>query len=521
MYVRFIHALPILFLFVASFAHAQTQNAPRTGSAPNESDSLKPGRLLDSAGGGAQADFDTLIDLITSTIAPTTWDDVGGEGSIQGFPGGVYVDASGVLKQLSSPAMLQLAPHWKQQAEQMRRNWQRDGQDGFTQASPQRKVSLTRLAVRWQHHTNAGLPISDAMSHLAGLQRIDFLWCDAERGEIIVIGPASGWAPDGHGRLMGDLTHRPVLWLDDFLVLLRNAYEAKSQFMCTITPTAEGLRRAQSFTAAASARPIPVGGERRYLEQLGTALGLQKIEVQGLDAETRVARVLVEADHHMKQIGIGLQPGTDQLSSYLDRLVAEKTVPESLDVLRWWFTLDTSGVTVAESQSLDVGPEQRGAKPDQLFGFPEQLVRVLSENELLTARGERVHTGQSNRLNAQFAQDFTREFSELAQRYPVYADLDNLFRLALVAALIEQADLAERVGGSLDAWLDSQQAPVPVARAPEWTPSLVNYRSIDRRTIVAAVSGGVHFHGAEKPRSAALVPPPVRIPPQHDIWWWD
>ena len=37
-------------------------------------------------GGGAQADFDTLIELITATIAPDTWDDVGGDGSIQGFP---------------------------------------------------------------------------------------------------------------------------------------------------------------------------------------------------------------------------------------------------------------------------------------------------------------------------------------------------------------------------------------------------------------------------------------------------
>lgn len=36
-------------------------------------------------GGGVQADFDTLIELITSTIAPTTWDEVGGPGSIQGF----------------------------------------------------------------------------------------------------------------------------------------------------------------------------------------------------------------------------------------------------------------------------------------------------------------------------------------------------------------------------------------------------------------------------------------------------
>jgi len=36
-------------------------------------------------GGGPVADFDTLIDLITSTIAPTTWDTVGGPGSVAGF----------------------------------------------------------------------------------------------------------------------------------------------------------------------------------------------------------------------------------------------------------------------------------------------------------------------------------------------------------------------------------------------------------------------------------------------------
>ena len=36
-------------------------------------------------GGGAQADFDSLIELITTTIQPTTWDDVGGPGSIKEF----------------------------------------------------------------------------------------------------------------------------------------------------------------------------------------------------------------------------------------------------------------------------------------------------------------------------------------------------------------------------------------------------------------------------------------------------
>lgn len=36
-------------------------------------------------GGGTGADFDSLIELITTTVAPTTWDSVGGPGSIQPF----------------------------------------------------------------------------------------------------------------------------------------------------------------------------------------------------------------------------------------------------------------------------------------------------------------------------------------------------------------------------------------------------------------------------------------------------
>ncbi len=36
-------------------------------------------------GGGAEADFDSLIELITSTVKPTTWDEVGGPGSIAQF----------------------------------------------------------------------------------------------------------------------------------------------------------------------------------------------------------------------------------------------------------------------------------------------------------------------------------------------------------------------------------------------------------------------------------------------------
>jgi general secretion pathway protein D len=52
-----------------------------TGSSKNVPVGAGPGGL----GGGAEPDFDSLIELITSTVKPTTWDEVGGPGSIAPF----------------------------------------------------------------------------------------------------------------------------------------------------------------------------------------------------------------------------------------------------------------------------------------------------------------------------------------------------------------------------------------------------------------------------------------------------
>jgi general secretion pathway protein D len=47
----------------------------------NQPISMGPGGM----GGGAQADFDSLIELITTTVKPQTWDEVGGPGSVSEF----------------------------------------------------------------------------------------------------------------------------------------------------------------------------------------------------------------------------------------------------------------------------------------------------------------------------------------------------------------------------------------------------------------------------------------------------
>jgi general secretion pathway protein D len=60
---------------------AQVSNVQQGAAGGNMPIGFGPGGL----GGGTGADFDSLIDLITSTIQPTTWDEVGGPGSIAGF----------------------------------------------------------------------------------------------------------------------------------------------------------------------------------------------------------------------------------------------------------------------------------------------------------------------------------------------------------------------------------------------------------------------------------------------------
>src|SRR5690606_16538797 len=75
-----------------------------------------------------------------------------------------------------------------------------------------------------------------------------------------------------------------------------------------------------------------------------------------------------------------------------------------------------------------------------------QGVRVLSENEMLTERGERVHTGASDEPTQAFAQSFTQKFPGLVEKYPVYGELRNLFDLAVVAALLESSDVYSMAG---------------------------------------------------------------------------
>ncbi|MFO0896017.1 MAG: DUF1598 domain-containing protein [Pirellulales bacterium] len=466
--------------------------------------------------GGSQADFDTLIDLIVTTIAPDSWDEVGGPGSISPFPTGVFIDADGLMRR-SEPkdagvelvALRSNAFTPRAQAADPRRQ------------SALRKVSLPRLERHLQLLAAQGRKPDETAAVLAGVSKVQYVFVCPETRDLVIAGPAGNWTTDPEGRIVNADSGRPVLRLDDLIVLLRHfTLGDGAPIGCAIEPEQQGLADLQAYIEKTGQRSLRPGERASWAKGLREALGRQRIDIFGVSPTTRVAQVLVEADYRMKLVGMGLEPGTPDVPSYLQLIdVPRGGSPPPLTVLRWWFAL-------AEKQ-LEATNER------DAWRFPAGSVRVLSENELLAELGRRVHTGQSDPLNLEFARNFTTHFDDLAVKYPVYAELENVFDLSLVAAAIRTHGLAAQVGWSLTGFGDAKRLVLPETAAPKSVESVVNHRVIRKVHVVAGVSGGVSLDPRGRVQADALKAGDYgaltaerqtaakAAPPAADRWWWD
>ena len=93
-----------------------------------------------------------MTSLSSSTIAPTSWDEVGGPGAIQEYRNGVYVDAQGVVERIEQEGRTQ------SRLTELRRTAERalGGRD-VREESQLRKISLPRLEREIQLRQAAGL----------------------------------------------------------------------------------------------------------------------------------------------------------------------------------------------------------------------------------------------------------------------------------------------------------------------------------------------------------------------------
>jgi hypothetical protein len=540
-------------LLVAASSYAENANVQFAVPPPNANVGLAPGWIMNPGGNapgqqgnggsnyngsgngaGANADFDSLIDLITSTVATESWaENGGGQAEIRPFPTGVMIDAAGTMMLVKAPAPTELSDIRARglgvggdagsstpnsAASELTSSTAATAPADPHHASKLRYISLPRLEREIVRRQDAHKPLEATMLALAGLQRVQYIFVYPETGDLVLAGPAGDWKVAKFGRVVSADTGQPIERLDDLLLLLRRAWQSpNSYFGCMINPRQEALAKVQDYLNKTSSRPLEPSQRDKWIAGLREMLGKQDIEVFGVDPASRVARVLVEADYHMKLIGMGLADGADGVDSYLDMVVASRKPAASMAVLRWWFALNYSAV--------------RASADGNSFELAGQGVRVESENEMLAAQGKRVHTGQSDPLNQKFADDFTTHFADLAKSYPIYGELRSIFDLSMAVALIQSEQLAQHANWKPSRLLDPDKLRLPQGPIAKEVDTVANYRVANARTIIAGVSGGVMVAPTDaltKPREAAsaealaahaqAAPP---IDPESGIWWWD
>lgn len=494
-------------LFAAGEFAAAREIAPRRTAAVEEA-------RRQTLQGGLGADFQSLIDLIQEqTTGP--WFDIEQEGGdITQFESGIRVDPTGVLAMASRKDLTgQLAAMgFKARSA--------DLNEDMAKRSNLRIVSLTRLEKVVAQNLAAGKPVVESMKNLAGLSQIEYVFVQPETGEILIGGPAEGWQYNEFGMAVGRENGRPTLHLDDLVTVLRTfSPEGMNIFGCSIDPQPENIKAVKEFAASSQASgPLSPAGVRRWSGEIRDLLGLQNITVYGVPAESRVARVLVEADYRMKLVGIGELDATSNIPDYFELLRKQPALASGgLEAMRWWMTMKYD--EVLQSTGNDVY-QVRGS-----------AVKCQSENQFLSDNGERVNTGHAEPVNRQFAQNFTNHYQELAAKDPIFAELQGVFDLALVAALIEKDQLDQQVGWDRGVFATNGAYQPATYAAPKQTESVVAHRVFNGKDVVLQVAGGVRADlmavlndsdvRKSSPRLNEIADAAAANQVPANRWWWD
>lgn len=465
------------------------------------------------SGGGTFADFGSLIALIQENTSGPWEADEGVGGTATPFQTGVRVAPGRLLSRVTTQDQTGRLASVGQQVRQAAIN------EDMANSSDLRLISLKRLEQEVAQRLAQGLPVPESMARLGGLSKVEFLFVDAAENDIIIGGPAEAWEFQGTAEPVGVKSGRPMLQLDDLVVVLRTFAAGERDFGCSINTRDAGVKALQEYAAKSQERgPINARSVRNWVNQLQNKLGRQDIVVWGVPSDSRVARVIVEADYRMKLIGIDKLDAGKTIPSYFDLLSkAAQQNPPAMEALRWWLTMKYEAVAHSPDKSV--------------FEIQGSAVLCQSENQMLTAEGKHLPTGKSEATNRQFAENFTTHYADLAARDQVFADMQNVFDLALVAALIRQERLAAKIGWDLGTFGPAGDYRVAQHVVPKEIDSVVNHKVYNGKDIVVQVAGGVRAdllavaqdaklsqESAELTGVAKTAAAPV-LPAGR--WWWD
>ena len=447
-----------------------------------------------------------MVVSVVASVAP------GQQITVQRPTFGVSIDADGVLSTKAFPD-----PTGKLFGKRVAnaRGAQPADMQGWSEL---RKVSLVGLERALAARLDAGKQPDDALLHLAGLQRAQYVFFYPEERDIVIAGPAEGWVDDLSGRAIGLTSGRPTLLLEDLLVALR-AYppgsRVKQYIGCSIDPRPEGLANLARFQKTIP-KEIPEAEREQVTLQIAQgmreSLGMSNIRVFGVSNKTHFAQVLIEADYRMKLIGIGVEPPPVNLVTF----IAALNSPRMATMQRWWFTPNYECVKVT---------------PDRLaMELVGEGVQLLGEDMTLGPDGKLFAAGKTpNKASKLYTAAFTKKYAEIAARAPVFAQLRNMIDLVVSAAFIREQDYYARADWRPGVLADEARLPVETLANPRQVLCVVNTVWKENRLLVP--SGGVSIHpdlaleaarlqadndGKLRDRRETIG---SRLPAKQ--WWWD
>jgi hypothetical protein len=413
--------------------------------------------------------------------------------------GGVSVDAAGMVKNAERDTSGNLRQFHLVALQAI--------PEGMNQTAGLRKVSLRRLEAEIKKCLEAGTMLPDAVCLLGGLLEIRYVLVYPEERDIVLVGPAEGWVLDPRGYFVGAKSGRPVLLMDDLLVVLRAAIHSPSVLSCSINPTPEGIRRVEAFS-----RQLKPGVDARAASAaIEEQLGPQRITVNGVPDSTHFARVMVAADYRMKRISMGLEPAPIRgLPSYMEMIKGGGSGLSNM-LPRWWLQPDYQPLL---RDDAGLAWEIRGA-----------AVRCMTENDYLDANGVPRPSGRTDPVTQRWADLMTSRYQDLAQADPVFAQLRGCMDLAVVSALIVKQRLASKAGHDFAVLTGAAEGLSTLKiDAPKQVATGATLARKGKKTMIAA--GGVQMNPwtlvdkAEKSAEVAKVLGKASGA-QRTTWWWD
>jgi hypothetical protein len=229
---------------------------------------------------------------------------------------------------------------------------------------------------------------------------------------------------------------RPPIRTDDFVVALRNAWKNAAQsdesFLltdppaCDIRPDTETVRSMQRFERTFFAETNPKAAEAMLEDWSRICRTPQTVSVMGVPFDSDFARIMVDADYDMKTLADGTAStrtpgllGVGELHMSVARAQVATGQPTRMgtSMNRYWLNAE----------------KPRTLESEHGFVIREAAVRIDTRPIGLSVGGELEDMVGQDPQAQEFARRFTETYAKVAQKQPIYAELENLFQLSALS----------------------------------------------------------------------------------------